>query len=373
MLGLVSHVLAALVTLGIIACSGPTAVLDGGPTRGRVTRITSMAAARSGHTSTLLPSGDVLIAGGMNGNGNYSDAVELFRPATNTFTPAPGMDAKRVGHTATLLPNGKVLIAGGFNGDYLSSAIVFDPATGNFTPTGRMTAPRSEHVAVLLGSGKVLVAGGVGTGYTFLASAELYDPATGEFAPTGSMTTPRESHTATLLENGRVLVAGGHKDRRAAMTVFASAELYDPATGTFAATGSMTTVRHKHGAALLADGNVLIVGGSDKRDWHGRYNTAEIYDSARGVFRPARAMKGARFKLANAVVTLANGKVIVAGGSRDVELYDPTTDAYERVDGHFDTARFFSAATLLRDGRILITGGYDEQNVATARSWIYNG
>ena len=373
MLGLVSHVLPALVALGIIACSGPTAVFDSGPSHGRITQIASMAAARSGHTSTLLPSGQVLIAGGMNGNGNYSDAVELFRPATNTFTPAPGMDAKRVGHTATLLPNGKVLIAGGFNGDYLSSATVFDPATNSFTPTGRMTTPRSEHVAVLLGSGKVLVAGGVGTGYTFLASAELYDPATGEFAPTGSMTTPRESHTATLLANGRVLVAGGHKDRRAAMTVFATAELYDPETGAFAATGSMTTVRHKHGATLLANGNVLIVGGSDRRDWHGRYNTAEIYDTTRGTFRTARAMNEARFKLANAVVTLPNGKVLVAGGGREVELYDPAADTYERVSGHFDTARFFSAATLLRDGRILITGGYDEQSVATARAWIYQG
>jgi N-acetylneuraminic acid mutarotase len=226
---------------------------------------------------------------------------------------------------------------------------------------------------VLLASGKVLVAGGVGTGYSFLSSAELYDPASGTFAPTGSMTTPRESHTATLLRNGKVLVTGGHKDRREAMTVFASAELYDPESGRFTATGNMARARHKHGATLLADGSVLIVGGSDNRDWQGQYDTAEIYDAGRGTFRAAGTMSSARFKLAGAVVTLANGRALVAGGAAAIEVYDAATDRWFTVDGQIDTARFFAAATPLRDGRVLITGGYDERGVATARAWIYDG
>jgi hypothetical protein len=368
---MVKCLLSPLLALGIIACASASSDPRGAATLGRVTPAASMATARSGHTATLLPSGEVLIAGGMNGNGNYSDAVERFSPATNTFTPAPSMGARRVGHTATLLANGKVLIAGGYNGDYLPSAEIYDSGTGRFTPAGRMTMPRSEHAAVLLDNGKVLLAGGVGTGYTFLSSAELYDPATGLFAPTGGMTTPRESHTATLHDSGKVLVTGGHKDRREAMTVYSSAELYEPATGTFAATGGMTMVRHKHGAALLPDGNVLIVGGSDKRDWRGQYDTAEIYDTARGSFRAVHSMNAARFKLAGAVVTLANGTVLIAGGAARVELYDPATGTFGLVEGQIDAARFFAAATPLRDGRILITGGYDEHGDTTARAWIY--
>ena len=169
-----------------------------------------------------------------------------------------------VGHSATLLPNGKVLIAGGYNGNYLASAELYDPVTRTFSPTKAMQTARSGHVAVRLPSGKVLLAGGVGVGWTFLRNAEVYDPATNTFTATGDMAAARESHTATLLENGKVLIAGGHKGRRAEMTIYSSAEIYDPATGRFNATGEMTRVRHKHGAVLLADGRVLIVGEADK-------------------------------------------------------------------------------------------------------------
>jgi hypothetical protein len=231
--------------------------------------------------------------------------------------------------------------------------------------------PRSEHVAVLLNNGKVLLAGGIGTGWTFLASAELYDPSTGIFTPTSSMTTAREAHTATLLKSGKVLIAGGHKDRREAMTVYSSAEVYDPAKGIFLATGSMTTIRHKHAAALLPDGDVLIVGGSDKRDWQGEYASAEIYDSAKGKFRAASEMNMARFKLANAVVPLRDGQILIAGGGERLELYDPAANTFKVVRGRIDAARFFSAATLLQDGRVLITGGYDNHNEASAKAWIY--
>ncbi|MGH9763268.1 MAG: Kelch repeat-containing protein, partial [Blastocatellia bacterium] len=283
----------------------------------------------------------------------------------------PRLSERRVGHTATLLRDGRVLIAGGYNGDYLSSAEVYDPAANRFTPAGRMTMPRSEQVAVLLQDGRVLLAGGVGAGYSFLASAELYDPSTNTFSGTGAMTTPRESHTATLLKDGKVLITGGHKDRRESMTVYSSAEIYDPATGMFRATGNMTTVRHKHGASILPDGNVLIVGGCDKRDWKGKYSSAEIYESATGRFRAIGEMKMVRFKLGDAVVPLPGGQVLVAGGAQQLEVYDPSTSTFSTVKGQLDTARFFSTATLLRDGRVLIVGGYDDQNEATPKSWIF--
>ena len=363
--------LAPNLILALIACSSAGVAPKASAAEGVIAPAASMMTARSGHTATLLPTGDVLIAGGMNGNGNYSDTVEIYSTATDTFKSTQSLRAKRVGHTATVLPNGKVLVAGGYNGDYLASAEIYDPATGRFTVTGQMAMPRSDHVAVLLKNGKVLLAGGIGTGWTFLASAELYDPSTGAFTLTGSMTTARESHTVTLLKSGKVLIAGGHKDRRAAMTVYSSAELYDPERGIFSATGSMTTIRHKHAAALLPDGNVLIAGGSDKRDWQGQYASAEIYDSTAGKFRAIGDMNMARFKLANAVVSLRDGKILLAGGGERLELYDPAANTFKVVGGRIDTARFFSAATLLQDGRVLITGGYDTHNQASAKAWIY--
>ena len=340
---------------------------------GSVSQAANMTEARSGHTSTLLRDGRVMIAGGMNGNGAYFDGVEIFDPRSNRFSVVKKMSARRVGHTATQLPNGTVMIAGGFNGDYLQNAEVYDPATDRYTSTGPLVAPRSEHIAVLLNSGKVLLVGGVGTGYTFLATAEVYDPATGRFTAVGSMTNPREGHTATLLNNGKVLVAGGHKDRREAMTVFSSAEIFDPATGNFTITGEMTIVRHKHAAVLLSNGNVLIAGGSDKRDWRGQYSSAEIYDFSKGIFRSVGNMNSTRYKLASATVLLRDGNALIAGGSPRVEIYDPARNVFSIADGELDTARSFSSATLLNDGRVLIVGGYDDRGAATAKTWVYAG
>ncbi len=354
----------------LMACGG-AGHHHAGPADGAIAATASMREARSGHTATRLPNGEVLITGGMNGNGNYFADCEIYSPATSRFTAAPSMSARRIGHTATLLGNGKVLIAGGYNGDYLASAELYDPATGRFTATGQLTMPRSEHTAVLLNDGRVLLAGGVGTGYSFLASAELYDPATGRFTATASLTTPREGHTATLLGNGKVLVTGGHKDRREAMTVYASAELYDPAQGVFTATGNLTSPRHKHAAALLTDGHVLIVGGSDKRDRQGQYTSAELYDPTTGQFKSIGHMQQARYKIVNAVTALKDGRVLIAGGADRVEIYDPARGTFRAVGGRFDTARFFASATLLADGRVLITGGYNDHGAASEKVWTY--
>src|ERR1700754_778737 len=170
--------------IGLMACNGIGRSPSSGAADSAITVAASMRVARSSHTATRLANGDVLITGGMNGNGNYFADCEVYSPAAGRFTAAAIMSARRIGHTATLLGNGKVLIAGGYNGDYLTSAELYDPATGKFTPTGQLTMPREGHTAVLLSDGRVLLAGGVGTGYSFLASAELYDPATGKFTAT---------------------------------------------------------------------------------------------------------------------------------------------------------------------------------------------
>lgn len=338
---------------------------------GVVHTIGSMIVPRAAHTATSLPDGRVLVAGGFAGDGNTLASAELFDPSTGKFAPANNMKSARTGHTATMLSNGRVLIAGGYNGNYLASTELYDPAAHTFRPAGRMVTARSGHVATLLQNGKVLLAGGVGVGWTFLADAELYDPATNTFTATGNMLAARESHTATLLTNGKILIAGGHRGRRPSVTIYSSAEIYDPATGRFSVTGDMTRIRHKHEAVLLTDGRVLIVGGADERDGHPAYASAEIYNPARGAFTATVNMNSPRYKLQGTAVVLNDGKVLVAGGAERAEVFDPSKNTFSYAEGDMGTPRLYATATRLRDGQVLITGGYHGNNNVSSNAWIY--
>ena len=338
---------------------------------GTVDPIRSMSRPRAAHTATLLPNGKVLVAGGFAGKGNSLASAEVFDLTTDMFAPAGDMSSARSGHTATLLNNGKVLIAGGYNGNYLSSAELYDPETGKFTPTSKMVTARNGHVASLLPTGKVLFAGGTGTGWTFLNDAELYDPTTNTFTATGNMLAARESHTATLLANGKVLIAGGHKGRRADITIYSSAEIYNPATGSFSLAGDMSRVRHKHEAVLLADGRVLISGGTDESDGRPAYTSAEIYNPAEGTFVATGNMNLPRYKLQGTAVLLHSGKVLIAGGADRAEVFDPSNNTFSYAAGDLETPRLFATATRLQNGQVLITGGYHGNNQVSSSAWIY--
>ena len=365
--------------------ASPLATASGSPTPLAIPAATSlvgsiqpagnMRQARAAFTATLLQDGRVLIAGGFGrGEDSYTDSAELYGPSSGTFTPTGKMAIRRCCQTATLLPDGRVLIAGGFNGQYLSQAEIYDPETGQFTPASSMTTDRMDHTAVLLEDGKVLLAGGVGTGWTFLSSAELYDPATGRFTPTGGMAEARESHTLTRLLDGRVLVTGGHRGRHAAIVIYASAEIYDPAQGVFEPAGRMILRRHKHDAVLLADGRVLITGGSDESDDQGAYTSAEIYDPGSGQFIPIGDMPGIRYKHIGTSLLLKNGDILLAGGAQYAALYEPQEGRFFQVPGALGTSalsRLFAAATLLQDGRALIAGGYGLGQNVSSQAWVY--
>jgi hypothetical protein len=346
---------------------------------GTVAEIAAMHIARASHTSTLLPNGKVLIAGGFAGSGseyNPYRTAELYDPGSGTFQSAAEMTIGRSGHTATLLKSGKVLIVGGWTGRYdlRGSAEIYDPAANTFTPTGNLVIERAGSTATLLADGRVLVAGGEDRQEDAIASAEIYDPATGKFSATGSMANPRGAHTATAQKDGRVLIVGGGSGHYPSQNVYRSAELFDPATGKFSSAGQMSVGRHKHAAILLRSGRVLILGGSDNRDWHGEYASAEIYDPASGTFAVTGAMNTSRFKLPAAVALLPSGRVLVAGGGPFAELYDETTGTFLRVPGSLGAARFFASTTLLSGGKALITGGYAESSgslPATPAAWLY--
>jgi len=325
----------------------------------------SMTTGRALHTATLLSTGKVLITGGQNNEQNPVSA-ELYDPPTGTFSTAGDMTTVRQWCTATLLQDGKVLIAGGYGDTALDSAEIFDPASGSFSPTGNMTAARFRHTATLLSNGKVLIAGGANND-VILDSAELFDPASGTFSATGSMATSREFHTATALQSGKVLVTGG--DRTGNQDLEASAEIYDPATGTFSSVGNMSTSRFSHSATLLTTGQVLIAGGGNVTGCPAActFNdlaSAELFDPASGSFALTGSMAIARRD--HTATLLNDGTVLIAaGGNNDSEPPDPLASAeiFNANTGTFSetgsllSARANHSATLLKDGTVLVTGG----------------
>ena len=322
---------------------------------------------RSGHSATLLPDGRVLIVGGMRRNQDFYKSAELYDPATGKFQPTGEMSQSRVGQIAVLLPSGKVLIAGGWVGmGGTDSAELYDPATGKFTLIAKMTTPRGRPSATLLTNGDVLIAGGERRDNESLASAEIFHPSTLTFLPTGAMHRARISHTATLLQDGRILIAGGYGD-----SVASGAEIYDPKSGVFVETGSMATARCKHTAGLLRDGRVLIAGGSDSRGWDRNLNSAEIYDPRTAKFSPAPPLNDTRFKLPDEAVQLASGTLLVAGGSKQAEIFDPVSGKFAVVAGQMDDSWHYMSETKLRDGSVLLAGGYPNSDRATRQTWIY--
>jgi N-acetylneuraminic acid mutarotase len=213
-----------------------------------------MTEGRYGHTATLLQDGRVLVVGGATATG-FSHSAELWHPATGIWSPTGGLRHHRYGHTATLLPEGKVLVAGGLaEGSppfVFRHCEVFDPNTERWTTTGPLNEARMYFTATALINGKVLVVGGT-TRAEILSSAELYDPDSQVWTTTADLGSPLLGHTATLLTNGRVLVVGGSRSPHAP-DVTSSAHLFDAASETWIATGSLSTGRLGHAAVLIED------------------------------------------------------------------------------------------------------------------------
>lgn len=357
-----------VVVVGSLAV-GATGFRGTKPVRvGTVTAAMAMLEARSGHSATLLPDGKVLIAGGMRRNQDFYRSAELFDPATGKFEQTGEMSVARVGHAAVLLRSGKVLIAGGWVGrGPTDSAELYDPVTRKFTVLAKMAAKRGRPTGTLLADGNVLLAGGAeGGGSGGIASAEIFHAETLTFESIASMSEARVSHTATLLRDGRVLIVGGR-----GANVVAQAELYDPKTRRFIKTGKLATARYKHTAGLLPDGRVLIAGGSSEGDWNGKIDSAEIYDPAAGRFATTGSLSDSRFKLPEEAVLLASGQLLIAGGSKKVEIYDPASGSFLVAAGQMTDAWHFQSETRLKDGRVLLAGGYPNSDRSTAQTWIY--
>jgi N-acetylneuraminic acid mutarotase len=251
------------------------------PVTGTWTVTGSMRTGRAEFIAVLLPSKEVLVAGGctsydVNGCVAVTTAAELYNPATGTWSSTGAMRAARMAMTGTVLPNGKALIAGGQTAatDALGSSELYNPATGTFTLTGRLVTPRSGHTASLLTTGFVLMAGGENVNGVSIAKAELYNPATGTYAATGNMPSNRQEQRAVLLPSGSVLVVGGNNVNSTTTTVLASCATYNPATRTWATASTMKNARADHTATLLHNGHVLAAGGDNAS---GELSSAELF------------------------------------------------------------------------------------------------
>jgi N-acetylneuraminic acid mutarotase len=379
-------VIGLAVPVGLIVPIGTTAApaWAGLPARGQsgantFAPIRSMSVRRTGATATLLGDGDVLVAGG------GTASAELYHPGTRSWTTAPSMSTARTDATATLLQNGDVLVAGGcceagHPSAGLTSAEIYDPASDIWSPTGSLNVGRAGATATLLQNGDVLVAGGAcnGQGYgcdtgSFLVnlkSAELYDPSTGVWTLTGSMSAGREFQTATLLENGEVLVTGGFNSCDDDFcTDLRGAQLFDPVTGTWLPTAPMNVPREQQTATLLTNGDVLVAGGLNQGGGSGfasTYASAEIYNPIFSRWTAVAPMNQPRY--GQTATLLQGGWVLVTGGgSATSEVYEPGLDVWVPT-GSLSTPRTDQTATLLSDGDVLVAGGTgpDQEPLSTA-------
>jgi hypothetical protein len=312
-----------------------------------------------------MPAGHVLVAGGVSNHSAILGTAEIYDPIARSFSSAGTMSDSRAFETATWLDpavlgdvplSGTVLISGGEDDDFniVDTADIYSPGGGFDAAANTMQVARAAQTVTLLTSGplqgKVLIVGGSDNSFTSVLSAELFDPSTGDFTLTGSLTVPRSAHTATLIEgcscslDGDILIAGGYDQNSMPL---ASAELFDPNTQSFSCVGGI--------------------------------------DGATGLCNPV--MTNARAE--HMATALPNGDILITGGYAKVPNADgsapgtATADIYHPATGLMETglkmrhARQGHTATLIEgcncplDGAVLIASGADQTFKATTSAELY--
>ncbi len=349
-------------TVGIIVTPAGTIVVPLGATPGRTESGGGWAAAgaldkaRLAHTASLLADGRVLIVGGTANPGNAASALtkaEVYDPATNSWVPAGDLSLARSNQTATVLPDGRVIILGGRTTSLdgkswqaTGAAEAYNGTTNQWQSLAAAPTARTQHTATLLRDGTILVVGGQtgdqANGQS-TTSAEIYNPATNTWTAVGSLSKARQGHTATLLADGRVLVTGGESRAAAGATdLTASAEIYDPEAHGWSTTTSLSMARQGHTATLLTDGRVLISGGETS------------LTRGDGLVTFGAEQNGAAFAPASSA-----------------EIFDPQARTWQPA-ADLPGARTAHSATLLPNGQVLVVGGYGASDQPTSTALRYD-
>ncbi len=272
------------------------------------------------------------------------------------------MEAARASNTATVMKDGRVLLAGGFPGEGRApqaAAETFDPVTNSFAAVAPMNHARADATATLLADGRVLIAGGT-DGTTTLDSTEYFDPATDTFSAGPRLTSPRSAHAAAL-DHGQVVLIGGTTDGHDAI---ATTDVLHG--GHWVAGPLLLQPRIKHGATVLPNGLVLVVGGATTTEGRRKLASTELLDLSTATSSQGPDLSEGEYKLDGALATLPDGRVVIAGGTR-VDVYDPRTNSVTVLPGSPGPQYSFVTATPIGSHTVLIAGGYDTTITPTAR------
>jgi len=315
-------------------------------------------AQRAAHTATATD-GSALIVGGCSTDGcSQATSSVVAVSSDGAVTSRPDLLAPRDGHVAVALEDGSVLVAGGFSGEGelpLASAETLQPEADTWRPTTPLHVGRGGHAAAPLGDGRVLVAGGWLGSQTYTDSTEIYDPATRRFVRGPDLPEAVDGLAAAPLPDGSVLVAGGQV--RAEVATGAAA-LIEP-DGTLREVDRLRQPRFKHTMVPLPTGEVLVIGGTD--DDRRLLTSTEVFNPTTGKFRAGPDLTTGRYKLGGAAAVLPDGRVLVAGGGRGVEVIDVRagTSVPVQAGSLGQVWASFSTVSVLSD-RVLVLGGYDQ-------------
>ncbi len=321
---------------------------------------------RSSHVAVRLHDGRVLVAGGSDETSSSALAsAETWDPGTGVFTATGSLGQARIFASAHLLPDGRVLVAGGISsGTAHASTEIWDPDTAAFSAGPPMSVARGGQRTVALGNGRTLAVGGFDAFGAALAAAEIHDPTPGpdgSWSATGSLAHPRQSHAAVRLADGRVLVAGGSAGSEGGYATLAACEIYDPSAGTFSAAASLPAPRSGAAGALLPDGRVLLAGGAGAGG-AASFHDALAYDPVADTWSPVGSTGSGGPGVS--LTALANGCFLLAGGAEmpgqetldEADLFDPSTGTFQALEPMVHS-RTNHPAIPLEDGRVLLPGG----------------
>ncbi|MEO8799104.1 MAG: kelch repeat-containing protein, partial [Polyangiaceae bacterium] len=317
------------------------------------------------HAAELLPNGELLVAGGISGDASAvlegTRTVEIY--SGGVWATGASMVARRFLAGDAVLANGDILMSGGLDQDasgqtVLDTAEIYSIADGTWSLTGSLQQPRAGHTATPVGDGTVILAGGYDNTPDHFATTELFSG--GSFTSAGSINTERFYHSAITLSGNRVLLGGGTDPFTGALGTL---EMYTAGVGWSAAAvlAPMTSARTLATATLVGPDKVVFIGGYNKAE--DALGSAETYDVATNTWTTSTGRLAVP-RYYHAAAPLADGRVLIAGGSDDLgpladgELYDPATTTFEAFCGMSVTRAFGQSASLLPTGNVLVTGGY---------------